>query len=100
MPSNERRAHTAIHGGIFTGNKPNVEGCFMKAIQESANPPGHHAPAPSPARLRAADSAASHDKVGHRLRAAYAGTLEEPLPVRLADLLSRFGEKERSRSDD
>jgi hypothetical protein len=99
MPSNEGRVHTAIHGGILTGDKPDLEGCFMKAIQESAVRPGHHAPAPSTSRIRATDSTASHDRVGHRLRAAYAGTLEEPLPVRLADLLTRFGEKERSRSD-
>src|SRR4051794_40281596 len=86
--------------GLFDGTTPDPEGCSMKAVPENSVRLNSPQTATPPGSVPADADAASLDRVGHRLRAAYAGTLEEPLPVRLADLLTRFGERERSRGDD
>jgi hypothetical protein len=74
----------------------------MKAVHLSSATPALAASAavrPAPTgRMPADPPTCSLDSVGHRLRAAYASTLEEPIPVRLTDLLERLGERERSRS--
>ena len=72
----------------------------MKAVYESRISPDVIAHAPPMARVKTSLPPDSLDTVGRRLRAAYAGTLKEPMPVRLTDLLERLGERERSRDDD
>jgi hypothetical protein len=70
----------------------------MKAAQHSRLPPAATRIARS-TRANAPDSTSTRllDNVGIRLRAAYADTMTEPLPVRLTDLLERLGQRERSR---
>jgi hypothetical protein len=88
------------NGGVETGAKTGVEGCFMKAVYESGIAPELIAHAPPMARVKTSLPPDSLDTVGRRLRAAYASTLKEPMPVRLTDLLERLGERERSREND
>jgi hypothetical protein len=72
----------------------------MKAVHQSSMPHASIAHAPAMRRAQTSLPSASLDSVGRRLRAAYASTLEEPMPVRLTDLLERLGERERSREND
>jgi hypothetical protein len=71
----------------------------MKAVHQSRMSPKQTRYAAGEERELASLGPAALDSVGHRLRAAYAGTIKEPLPVRLASLVERLGERDRDRGD-
>jgi hypothetical protein len=71
----------------------------MKAVHQTRMSPTQTGHAATEQREPASLGPTALDSVGHRLRAAYAGTIKEPLPVRLASLVERLGERDRNRGD-
>ena len=72
----------------------------MKAVYQGNDTPARTGRMTSMQESRAASvPAAALDSVGHRLRVAYSGTIKEPLPIRLTELVQQLGLQERKRDD-